>query len=191
MIHVRHGLEVGRTEGHYDEYGRIIEQEWLPEDKKYRGDGNGPNGHNEICKSEFNLDDSFFRLNQMRVYCGQETNYIGYVRMKAMEITDPIFSGHFADLAEDRRNEITALLEKDREAAEKLARMHIWEMVEFSNEYEKHFAALQRPTREMYSGTAAWHSLCYRQASNTEKSDLTPSHADPDRSWGRIRKKYK
>ena len=38
MIHVRHGKEMGRVEGHYDEYGRVIEQ-----DRSVYGDyaGNG------------------------------------------------------------------------------------------------------------------------------------------------------
>lgn len=60
LIHVRHGKEVGRTQGHYDEYGGVIEEENLPEEQKFRGDQDGINGHNEICKSEFDLEDSIY-----------------------------------------------------------------------------------------------------------------------------------
>lgn len=53
LIHVRKGKELGRVEGHYDEYGRVIEQKGLPEVDKFRGDSDGINGHLEICSSEF------------------------------------------------------------------------------------------------------------------------------------------
>lgn len=56
MIHVRKGKELGKVDGHYDEYGRVIEQEGLPEEQKFRGDYDGINGHSEICDSEFSND---------------------------------------------------------------------------------------------------------------------------------------
>ena len=34
---------LGRVEGRYDEYGRVIEEEWLPENQKYRGDKQAEN----------------------------------------------------------------------------------------------------------------------------------------------------
>ena len=58
MIHIRKGQELGRTNGHYDGYGRVIEEENLNENEKFRGNGKGPNSHQEICNSEFNFSSS-------------------------------------------------------------------------------------------------------------------------------------
>ena len=55
MIHVRHGEELGRVEGHYDEYGRVIEEEGLDENTRFRGNKISTNSHKEICESEFRL----------------------------------------------------------------------------------------------------------------------------------------
>ena len=114
LIHVRHGEELGRVEGHYDEYGRVVEQQGLPEGERYRGHHDGINGHSAICDSEFSMGDSLLRC-----------------QTKGLPTKLPA-----------------------------------------------------------YSGTIAWHSLCYSKASAEEQQDLTPSDIDPDQSWGRIRKKY-
>jgi len=85
MIHMRHGKELGRVEGHYDEYGRVAEQEHLPEAEKYRGNHDGPNGHREICDSEFSMEDSYYRLEALRLYQGEEADYERYAILKALE----------------------------------------------------------------------------------------------------------
>lgn len=85
MIHVRHGKEMGRVEGHYDEYGRVVEQEGIDEELKFRGDGNGINSHIEICNSEFNMDDSYEDLVDKRVYNGKEIDFRHFVRTKFYE----------------------------------------------------------------------------------------------------------
>lgn len=59
LIHKRDGVEIGRTEGHYDSYGRV------EEDNVFRGES-GPNSHKEICDSEFRLDSSY-RFGRMRI----------------------------------------------------------------------------------------------------------------------------
>lgn len=59
LIHKRNGVEIGRTEGHYDSYGGV------EEDSIFRGES-GPNSHEEICKSEFQMDSSF-RFGRMRM----------------------------------------------------------------------------------------------------------------------------
>jgi len=162
MIHVRHGKEIGRIEGHYDEYGRVIEQENLPANERYRGFHEGLNGHSEICNSESCLDDSYFRINEKRVYQGREIDYQHYSFLMIQTIREAI-----PDL-----NEAEA------------------EFLKQEADYEKQFAALPKAKRETYSGTAAWHNLCYSRAPEQEKLDLTPSMDDPRQSWGRIRKKY-
>ena len=59
LIHKRNGIEIGRTEGHYDSYGGV------EEDKVFRGE-TGPNSHREICDSEFGLSSSY-RFGRMRI----------------------------------------------------------------------------------------------------------------------------
>ena len=85
MIHVRHGKEMGRVEGHYDEYGRVIEQEGLDEEIRFRGDGRGINGHREICNSEFNMEDSYENIVYKRVYNGKVIDFRHFVRQKFYE----------------------------------------------------------------------------------------------------------
>ena len=73
MIHVRHGEEMGRVEGHYDEYGRVIEQENLEnEDLVFRGEGEGINSHHEICKSEFEFEDSHYSAINTKIFNGKK-----------------------------------------------------------------------------------------------------------------------
>jgi hypothetical protein len=164
MIHVRHGEEIGRIEGHYDEYGRVIEQEVLPENEKYRGFSDEANGHGAICDSEFALDDSYLRLLGMRLYNGQEIQHSQYI----VAVKEELREIHGIEKAEI-----------------------LWQAIESNGALERAYAALPVPARECYSGTAAWHSLCYRLASQDAKANLTPSDNDPDQSWGLVRKKYK
>jgi hypothetical protein len=164
LIHVRHGEEIGRVEGHYNEYGRVIEQEFLPEDERYRGDIKGPNGHDAICASEFEMEDSYYRLRGLRVYRGREISYMRFVVIKKHELRETLDPS----LVEDT-----------------------WDAMESGGAFEREFAALPVPIRERYSGTVAWHSRCYNRATPEERADMTPSETDPNQSWGRIRKKYK
>ncbi|MBU3186556.1 hypothetical protein [Clostridium estertheticum] len=54
LIHVREGKEIGRCEGHYNEYGTTIEENKIV---GFRNDnGIGANSHEELCKSEFSCD---------------------------------------------------------------------------------------------------------------------------------------
>ena len=76
LIHVRHGKEVGRVEGHYNEYGSVIEHDNLDENIKYRGDGeSNPNSHYEILKSEMHLKDSYDKLSIFRIYDGDWVDF--------------------------------------------------------------------------------------------------------------------
>lgn len=190
MIHVRHGKELGRVEGYYDEYGRVADQAFLPEDKKYRGNSPGVNGHSEICKSEFELDDSSFRLEGLRVYNGREVAFYDYAAMKRDEIADYLRDEVLAGLKADERREVVNLAKVNRAAAGALARRMLFEASLDSKQMMKEYNELPVPERNSYSGTVAWHQLCYRKATEAEKSDLTPSKSDPNQSWGKIRKKY-
>jgi hypothetical protein len=55
LIHVRKGIELGRCEGHYDEYGTVIEEDGKP--LGFRNETKGDiNSHDEMCNSEFSGD---------------------------------------------------------------------------------------------------------------------------------------
>ena len=70
LIHVRHGVELGRTDGHYNEYGTTIEEDtkaYNGELDTYRAMGcncseSYENSHEQICASEYGLDDSYYKL---------------------------------------------------------------------------------------------------------------------------------
>lgn len=58
LKHVRNGEVIGETVGHYGEYGNVVE------DKVFRGDNivdgkHNPNSHDELCKSEFGMKNSY------------------------------------------------------------------------------------------------------------------------------------
>lgn len=86
MIHVRHGKELGRVEGHYDEYGGVVEQREMPDTDpmKWEGDVSEeledqyPNCHMQIHHSIFNCDDSYYQVSQQRVYKGQNIDILRY-----------------------------------------------------------------------------------------------------------------
>lgn len=86
LIHVRHGKEIGRVEGHYNEYGTVIEHDNVNEDYRFRGDGeNNPNSHKEICHSEMYEKDSYHKLSQFRVYNEDWVDFHLFVNKRFME----------------------------------------------------------------------------------------------------------
>lgn len=164
MIHVRNGMEIGRVEGHYDEYGRVIEQERLSETEKYRGDSDSLNSHSAICESEYSLNDSYYRLQGLRVYKGYEVDFTQFTSVV--------------------RNELLAFYDITKTEG-------LLELMESLGILKEQYKSLPIPARTNYSGTAAWHSRCYKLATPEAKINLAPSETDPNQSWGKIRKKYR
>ena len=197
LIHVRHGEELGRVEGHYNEYGGVIEQSQLPENEKFRGVHDGLNGHREICKSEIFMPDAYNKIMEKRIYGDEEVTYEMYLYLKftedAEKLEDIRESKYFKLLNPYRRKLIQEnLLEGDDLKAKFLFTMgssdlncNIWKLPEY-----KEFLNLAKAKREAYSGIVAWHSYCYNKATEDERNDLTPSEPDPNQSWGKVRKKY-
>ena len=72
LIHKRDGKEIGRTRGHYDGYGGV------EEDDNFRK-ANGPNSHEEICLSEFQLDSSFCHGYKKSLQAGKCLTAPGYI----------------------------------------------------------------------------------------------------------------
>ena len=197
MIHVRHGKELGRCEGHYDEYGRVIE------DKIFRNDEeNNINNHKEICKSEFDLKDSYGYLDRFRIYNGEEVSWFEftekYTENELIKNNWDIEKCEFFKYLDEENIKTIRSLEQNLEKLPEEIKDNVRQVILISikdcltKEYaisEKYWS-LPRAKRDTYSGIVAWHSKCYHKATEEEKQDLTPSKSDPNQSWGKIRKKY-
>lgn len=120
MIHVRHGDELGRVEGHYDEYGKTIEEKDFSEDKKFFGESDSINSHSSIYKSLRGLDDSFLNIIEKRLYNGKFVSFSEFVfeyakkSLKENEFNiervpffdDLLFSAMHSDSVEESLNQI-------------------------------------------------------------------------------------
>lgn len=192
LIHARHGIEIARVEGHYNEYGSVIEQNDLPEHERFRGNSDGLNGHKEICNSEMYFEDSYLGLSEKRVYRNQELTYLEFARLfrTEIELIDPFQHPKYRKIDVNKRKEIHDKLRLDPDGAVRMARMNLWEYLYTEGIYEAEFVRLGFPKREKYSGIVAWHSLCYTKASEEQRVALIPSDSDPNQSWGPVRKKY-
>ena len=200
LIHVRHGEELGRVEGHYDEYGRVIEQKGIDEEERFRGNGKGINSHTEICESELRLFDSYGKVIEKRRFNGKVITYENYLALKLREdakLADIRKSKYYPHIGEHLQDVINERIESGNEKTIRFARYmfegadlmyhtNIWKLPDYEE-----FLALETPKLENYSGIVAWHSLCYESATEEEKADLTPSKSDPNQSWGEVRDKYR
>ena len=167
MKHVRHGEVIGEVTGHYDEYGRVIEQD-KDQPGAFRGYVDGPNSHREICKSEFDFEDSDgSHLNYMRIIDGERISWDTFLSIRHFEIYIK-----FKDHAEGMESALTEL-EKSHDAL------------------REEFDSYPKVEREIKSGIAVWHKKCYDKATDEQRADLTPSAPDPDQSCGKVRKKFK
>lgn len=166
LIHKRHGLEVGRTVGHYNEYGGTLEDELYRSDKVA-----GPNSHDEICDSEMSLADS-------KSFHGRKM-----VRGTSVPISD--MKSHYVQHLEMRLS-LEALKNGSFEDYDFPDIWSQWDQPEY--EHEKKFQEYLDSFEdvESLSGTVACHFLCYQALSEAEKGDLKLSESDPDQSWGKI-----
>lgn len=197
LIHVRHGEELGRVEGHYDEYGRVIEQKDFSEDERFRGNNDLINGHSEICESELRMSDSYIKVIKKREYNGRHLDFYGYAGViigaeMNKNLDDVRKSNLYIYLEEEYKSDIEkAYLEKKPHIA--LAHFSLGlDRVKYMPPHfmVEDFIKLPPVKMDKYSGIVAWHSLCYSKASDMDKNDLTPSEHDPNQSWGKVRKKY-
>lgn len=166
MKHVRHSKVLGEVTGHYNEYGGVIEQEGQQD--AFRGEV-GVNSHQEICQSEFDMNDS--RDDEdVRVYKEESVTAHLYEMSRGIEIME-----------EGVKNPSKAL-----------------EMIKTINSKEFKQKCLDEfnklpllPKPETWSGIAAWHKKCYDEASEEERNDLVPSDSDPEQSRGEAREEFK
>lgn len=197
LIHVRHGKELGRVTGHYDEYGRVKEQENLSETDRFRGDSDDVNGHREICKSEANLDDSYSKIQNLRMYNCQEVDFSAYIRAiikEEMEKTEnKLEDSYLYNLLDSETiKEIKIASSKNKEVPYGFF-VYIYmqsALVDMNSSLYDNFKKLERAKRDNYSGIVAWHVKCYEKASLDDRNDLTPSKYDPNQSWGKVRDQF-
>lgn len=204
LIHKRHGVEIGRTEGHYGEYGNVIE------DEAFRScDIDGPNSHDEICESEMYLKDSM-SFGYKRVAKNNKEYRIDSIH----DIVWAYLDNHTMKELE-KKDFLTKSIEKAKKDYEKLF-SHNENLVNDYNGYneetlksqlyfslmplnyndnieEKMYAYAKRLplSKNIHSGIIAVHSKCYHSLTKEEQENLPFSKNDPNQSWGRIRKKYK
>lgn len=202
LIHKREGVEVGRTEGHYDEYGGVIE------DGTFRK-GIGLNSHEEICASEFGLTSSF-HFGSIRVLPNGKLldSYsvhaivLAYVDANGYEIIrqDPTMT-EFADsqMQEARkRAEVILKVFNKTTTEEELGNVTLSifrEMVGIGIEQKFFKVALEwAETLPKWdgatSGIIAVHNKCYRTLDAQSCNTLPFSDPDPEQGCGRPRQIY-
>ena len=201
LIHKRDGVEIGRTEGHYDSYGRV------EEDNVFRGES-GPNSHKEICDSEFRLDSSY-RFGRMRILPNGQLLDSAVISSFVKEY---IFAHTLDDI--ETEMEIPNTEEMKRKSFtearlffsasskpvpdETVAMFGAHRLQErLSREIEKdrkrvdiaHQWALSLPEwKGATSGIVAAHSLCYHSVKDPQ--NLPFSAPDPYQGGGGARRKY-
>lgn len=84
LKHIRHGEVIGETTGHYNGYGRVVED---PKFRAYAKDyPENPNSHEEICKSEYCLPDS--KHGDLKLYEGDPVSWTQFLIKKNIVIGD-------------------------------------------------------------------------------------------------------
>lgn len=220
MIHVRRGEELGRVEGHYDEYGMVIEQEGMDEELKFRGDGEGMNSHQEICDSEFRLEDSYSKVSELKMYNGKRVTFERYckeiISADIQKVNYDITSLPYYSLIKkeidktdvptleeyiEKYQVFTTLNKEDKGSvlieqyhldflAELIIEVIMYKLYKSDNIFKRGFDSLRPVVLDSYSGIVAYHKKCYNQAIKQGTFNLVPSEYDPNQSWGRVRKKY-
>lgn len=204
LMHVRHGKVIGQTEGHYNEYGGVVE------DPIYRNeDESNPNNHKEICDSEFGLPDSLHdAIMVRRLYKDKEVDWYTYLQTIVKEeleahgyILD--FCSFYDIIKEDTKAQYLSVFQestlfngkKDLEYHTRLFYIVYFDLesnYDWREKEENNFLKLPFANKDgVYSGTVAWHSKCYHSATEEQQKDLIPSFRDPNQASGRVRKKYK
>lgn len=202
LIHMREGVEFGRTEGHYDEYGGVVE------DENFRKES-GPNSHEEICISEFGLKSSF-HFGSIRVLPNGKLldSYsihavvLAFVEANGYEIIrqEPTMTEFADSQMQEARKRAEFILSVSNKAAteEELGTVTLSilrEMLQIGIELKFFNVALKwAETLPKWdgatSGIIAAHSKCYHSLDAERQESLPFSDSDPEQSCGKARKKY-
>ena len=215
MAHLRHSEIIGFTQGHYDGYGRVTEED--PNDKNsFRNDFGGENSHEEICKSEWKLEDSFSKTEKMHVFHGIPLLYGDYLAERALqeleekaynlfELKSSPFLMDAYKTNKDKESQVQLVFAwfikfanaetiKDRE----ICRVHLRDSYQILIRYQEQdfwqdppFELLPKYVPETYSGIIAYHANCFRIAMKKNTFKLVPSEDDPMQGGGQPRKRFR
>ena len=170
MKHIRHGKVLGEVTGHYDGYGRVTEEEG--KENRFRGE-EGINSHEQLCESEFSMEDSL-KVCPDRIVNGKRMAFSIYSLDKQFEIMD--MSHGFIAVKTEQDKKLVDFWENDKDKFYK----YCYEL------FKNYPLAVEKPA----SGIAVWHKKCYDSLSEEEKNDYTPSPQDPNQGWGEARKEF-
>lgn len=208
LIHKRHGVEIGRTEGHYAEYGDVIE------DTQFRStEIEGPNSHEEICRSEMNLSDSY-EFGYKRIAPNGNVYNISIVDQMVHAFLDNHTLEELRNIhglqallkqaTHEMRTGISKGLYPFNVASEEEGIKYSLEWL-LINTFEhcsgdtafKHcriklvtWCRTLPQWQGVASGTLAVHSKCFNSLAIAQQNELTLSEHDPKQSSGNVRKKY-
>ena len=200
LIHKREGVEFGRTEGHYDEYGGVVE------DNLYRGES-GPNSHEEICKSEFGLKSSYHfgyirELPNGELLDSSSVHQVASAFVKTNGyralMQEPRLADFLAEKLQESEAMAQALLKISPEKAEMKSLMEsiLQDKLTIGIESLKYFDIARSWANTLSqwngatSGTIAVHSKCYRSLDAQSRNTLPFSDPDPEQGCGRPRQIY-
>lgn len=216
LIHVRHGKILGQVEGHYNEYGGVME------DEVFDKESDSINGHQGIMESTFNFSDSYQNVRNIRIINGKEMTLNKYINLKLMEDLKGVdfdidklpYLQRLDKYIKEANNYHSYDYEKvksrcedykhSENAKEKaLYQMYIhitllsiitdlYYLLCDDNDFYFNTVFESYPKCELkaYSGVVAYHKVCYNKAKKAGRLSLVPSDDDPNQSWGKVRKKY-
>lgn len=184
MKHIRHSEVLGEVTGHYDGYGRIMEEE--TKEIRFRGNNDTINGHDSICESEFDMEDSLTEFVE-RVYKEENINFFDFKTKCIFEILmlfedDVDETGFIAKI-----KKYTSENPDEKFLAKKTKYL---KSNQFVHDCKEKFERLPLVVHSTYSGIAVWHKKCYDETTEENKADVYPSKQDVHQSWGEPRKQY-
>lgn len=211
LIHLRHSKILGFTQGHYNSYGSVDEED-LNSRYGYRNDVGGENCQDEIWKSEFQLEDSFFRTCEKHIYNEKPLDrqeYFSTIALEALENKnyDLMQVKMFLKILNDKdyrenpqidlvknnfRNFENASTIEKREKYREYLRQSLSFLVK-NHKYDSNymgFESLDLYIPETYSGTIAYHLRCFTAITKRGPLSLIPSGNDPNQGCGNPRKNF-
>ena len=166
LIHVRHGKIIGETEGAYNYYGGVEEDNIFDRWEKI-ADGN-PNNHAEIMKSCHDYADSANAPKErqfLKIYNGKPVSLVAFAEIK------------------NKENPNKFPRKKDCEIK------YDWDLQDLvKEEYERLDDNPSIPSKA--SGVIAYHKKCYEIAKKKGQISIEPSDNDIDQSCGKPRKRF-
>ncbi len=206
LIHKRHGREIGRTVGHYDEYGGVAENEdFRGHNETYQNGKINRNSHKEMCESEMRLGDSN-AFGRRFVLPDGEPYDVSWLSRSSCDFFD--MDERFESFAQGLTpalKEKVDILRKGRaiffgfnpseplsEEEMNLIKLYLKSDVSMEEDLHQYLRGWIESLPKLIpsSGTVAVHKKCYDSLSRKEQKALPISKHDPDQSWGKVRKKY-